>query len=123
MTMRERSIGELFVELADDFKAWVTAETAVIKAQIENNTRKLLTAVILLIMAAVIALAGIVVLANTLVLVLAPYLGAALAGFAIGALLIVLAVAFLMYARSAMDLSSLVPNRLGTVLTPRKASR
>jgi uncharacterized membrane protein len=120
---REQPLLEMFVELADDFKAWVTAEIAVVKAQMENNTRKLLTAVILLIMAAVIALAGIVVLAHTLVLVLAPYFGAALAGFAIGALLIILAVGFLLYARSAMDLSSLIPSRLSKVLSSEKARR
>jgi Putative Actinobacterial Holin-X, holin superfamily III len=120
---REQPLLEMFVELADDFKAWVTAEIAVVKAQMENNTRKLLTAVILLIMAAVIALAGIVVLAHTLVLVLAPYFGAALAGFTIGALLIILAVAFLLYARSAMDLSSLIPSRLSKVLSSAKARR
>lgn len=114
---------EMFVELADDFKSWVTAEITLVKAQIENNTRKLLTAIILLIMAAVIALAGIVVLAHTLVLVLTPYLGAAVAGFAIGALLIIVAVAFLLYARSAMDLSSLVPDRLGKILSSTKARR
>jgi uncharacterized membrane protein len=120
---REQPLLEMFIELADDFKAWVTAEIAVVKAQMENNTRKLLTAVILLIVAAVIALAGMVVLAHTLVLVLAPYFGAALAGFAIGALLIILAVAFLLYARSAMDLTSLVPSRLSKVLSSQKARR
>jgi hypothetical protein len=122
-TTRDQPLGELFGDLADDFKAWMTAELAVIKAQMEANTKKVLTAVILLILAAVIALAGIVVLAHTLVLVLAPYIGAPLAGLAIGGLLILLAVAFLLYARARIDLSGFVPLRLRNAFSTQKVSR
>jgi uncharacterized membrane protein len=111
-TSREQPLGDLLVELAHDGKSWITAEIAVIKAQIENNTRKLLTAIILLLVAAVIALAGIVVLAHTLVFVLAPVMGAALAGLLVGGFLIILAVGFILYARSTMDISQLMPQRL-----------
>ena len=113
-TSREQPLGDLLVELAHDGKSWITAEIAVIKAQIENNTRKLLTAIILLLVAAVIALAGIVVLAHTLVFVLAPVMGAALAGLLVGGLLIILAAGFILYARSTMDISQLMPQRLRT---------
>lgn len=113
-TSREQPLGDLLVELAHDGKSWITAEIAVIKAQIENNTRKLLTAIILLLVAAVIALAGIVVLAHTLVFVLAPVMGAALAGLLVGGFLIILAVGFILYARSTMDISQLMPQRLRT---------
>jgi hypothetical protein len=111
-TSREQPLGDLLVELAHDGKSWITAEIAVIKAQIENNTRRLLTAIILLLVAAVIALAGIVVLAHTLVFVLAPVMGAALAGLLVGGLLLILAVGFILYARSTMDISQLMPQRL-----------
>jgi hypothetical protein len=111
-TSRQQPLGDLLVELAHDGKSWITAEIAVIKAQIENNTRKLLTAIILLLVAAVIALAGIVVLAHTLVFVLAPAMGAALAGLLVGGFLIILAVGFILYARSTMDISQLMPQRL-----------
>jgi len=111
-TSREQSLGDLLVELAHDGKSWVTAEIAVVKAQIENNTRKLLTAIILLLVAAVIALAGIVVLAHTLVFVLAPATGPALAGLLVGGFLIILAIGFILYARSTMDISQLMPQRL-----------
>jgi uncharacterized membrane protein len=111
-TSREQPLGDLLVELAHDGKSWVTAEIAVVKAQIENSTRKLLTAIILLLVAAVIALAGIVVLAHTLVFVLAPVMGAALAGLLVGGLLVILAVGFILYARSTMDISQLMPQRL-----------
>lgn len=111
-TSREQPLGDLLVELAHDGKSWVTAEIAVIKAQIENNTRKLLTAIILLLVAAVIALAGIVVLAHTLVFVLAPAMGAGLAGLLVGGVLVVLAIGFILYARSTMDISQLMPERL-----------
>jgi hypothetical protein len=123
MRPSDQPLGEMFADLADHFKAWVSAELAVIKAQIENNTRKLVTAVVLLVLAAVIALAGIVVLAHTLVFVLAPYFGAPLAGFAIGIALIALAVGFLLYARSLTDLSNLVPNRLRQTFSTDKARR
>jgi hypothetical protein len=113
-TSKDQPLGDLLVELAHDGKSWVAAEIAVIKAQIENNTRKLLTAIILLIVAAVIALAGIVVLAHTLVLVLAPAMGAGLAGLLVGGVLVVLAVGFILYARSTMDISQLLPQRLRT---------
>lgn len=113
-TSREQPLGDLLVDLAHDGKSWITAEIAVIKAQIENNTRKLLTAIILLLVAAVIALAGIVVLAHTLVFVLAPVMGAALAGLLVGGFLIILAVGFILYARSTMDISQLMPQRLRT---------
>ena len=113
-TSRQQPLGDLLVELAHDGKSWITAEIAVIKAQIENNTRKLLTAIILLLVAAVIALAGIVVLAHTLVFVLAPVMGAALAGLLVGGLLIILAAGFILYARSTMDISQLMPQRLRT---------
>jgi len=111
-TSREQPLGDLLVELAHDGKSWITAEIAVIKAQIENNTRKLLTAIILLLVAAVIALAGIVVLAHTLVFVLAPATGPALAGLLVGGFLIILAVGFILYARSTMDISQLMPQLL-----------
>ena len=71
----------------------------------------------------VIALAGIVVLAHTLVFVLAPYFGAALAGFAIGLALIALAVGFLLYARSLTDLSNLIPTRLRQTFSSEKTRR
>lgn len=108
----EPPLGELFGELADTFKAWMVAELAVIKAEVESNTRKLVTAVVLLLLAAVIALAGIVVFAHTLVFVLAPHIGAGLAGFAIAALLLAVALGCILYARSLTDLSNLVPDRL-----------
>jgi uncharacterized membrane protein len=111
-TSREQPLGDLLVELAHDGKSWITAEIAVVKAQIENNTRKLLTAIILLLVAAVIALAGIVVLAHTLVFVLAPAMGVALAGLLVGGCLIILAVGFILYARSTLDISQLMPQRL-----------
>ena len=111
-TSREQPLGDLLVELAHDGKSWITAEIAVVKAQIENNTRKLLTAIILLLVAAVIALAGIVVLAHTLVFVLSPAMGAALAGLLVGGCLIILAVGFILYARSTLDISQLMPQRL-----------
>jgi hypothetical protein len=109
---KEQPLGDLLVELAHDGKSWVTAEIAVIKAQIENNTRKLLTAIILLLVAAVVALAGIIVLAHTLVLVLAPAMGAGLAGLLVGGVLLVLALGVILYARSNMDISQLMPDRL-----------
>lgn len=123
MRTSDQPLGEMFAELADDFRAWIAAELAVIKAQVESNTRKLVTAVVLLVLAAVIALAGIVVLAHTLVFVLAPYFGAPLAGFVIGVALIILAVGFLFYARSLTDLSNLIPGRLRQTFTSEKARR
>lgn len=120
MRPSDQPLGEMFAELADDFKAWVAAELAVIKAQVENNTRKLVTAVVLVVLAAVIALAGIVVLAHTLVFVLAPYIGAPVAGFAIGLALMALAAGFIFYARSLADLSNLVPSRLRQTFSPDK---
>ena len=123
MRTSDQPLGEMFAELADDFRAWIAAELAVIKAQVESNTRKLVTAVVLLVLAAVIALAGIVVLAHTLVFILAPYFGAPLAGFVIGLALIILAVGFLFYARSLTDLSNLVPGRLRQTFTSEKTRR
>jgi hypothetical protein len=119
----EPPLGELFGELADHFKAWVAAELAVIKAEVEGNTRKLVTAVVLLVLAAVIALAGIVVLAHTLVFVLAPHIGAGIAGFAIAALLLAVAIGCILYARSLTDLSNLVPDRLRQTFSPAKKAR
>jgi len=113
----------MFAELADDFRAWIAAELAVIRAQVESNTRKLMTAVVLLVLAAVIALAGIVVLAHTLVFVLAPYFGAPLAGFLIGLALVFLAIGFLFYARSLTDLSNLIPGRLRQTFSSEKTRR
>jgi len=123
MRTSDQPLGELFAELADDFRAWITAELAVIKAQVENNTRQLVTAVMLLVLAAVIALAGIVVLAHTLVFVLAPYFGAPLAGFLIGLALVFLAIGFLFYARSLTDLSNLIPGRLRQTFSSEKTRR
>jgi hypothetical protein len=123
MRTSDQPLGEMFAELADDFRAWVAAELAVIRAQVESNTRKLVTAVVLLVLAAVIALAGIVVLAHTLVLVLAPYFGAPLAGFVIGLALVILAIGFLFYARSLTDLSNLIPGRLRQTFSSEKTRR
>lgn len=123
MRTSDQPLGEMFAELADDFRAWVAAELAVIRAQVESNTRKLVTAVVLLVLAAVIALAGIVVLAHTLVFVLAPYFGAPLAGFVIGLALVILAIGFLFYARSLTDLSNLIPGRLRQTFSSEKARR
>jgi len=122
-TAQHQMIGEMLGALADDGKAWITAELAVIKAQIEANTRQLLTAIILLMLAVVIALAGIIVLAHTLVLMLAPYFGATLAGLSIGLLLVILAIAFLFYARSLVDLSGFIPERLRGARLSRKVRK
>jgi hypothetical protein len=119
----EPPLGELFGELADHFKAWMAAELAVIKAEVEGNTRKLVGAVVLIVLAAVIALAGIVVLAHTLVFVLAPHIGAGLAGFAIAALLLAVAVGCILYARSLTDLSNLIPDRLRQSFSSAKRAR
>jgi hypothetical protein len=119
----EPPLGELFGELADHFKAWIAAELAVIKAEVEINTKKLVTAGVLLVLAAVIALAGIVVLAHTFVFVLAPHIGAGLAGFAIAALLIAVAVGCLFYARSLTDLSNLIPDRLRQTFSSAKKAQ
>jgi hypothetical protein len=121
-TARDQPLGDLIVALAHDGKAWLAAEVAVIRAQIEENTRKLLSVMILLVIAAVIALAGIVVLAHTLVLVLASAMGVGLAGLMVGGLLVALAVMFVLYAGSTMDFSQLVPERLrsGKSLTLNK---
>jgi len=124
-TARDQPFGDLIVALAHDGKAWLAAEVAVIRAQIEENTRKLLSVMILLVIAAVIALAGIVVLAHTLVLVLASAMGVGLAGLLVGGLLVALAVTFVLYAGSTMDFSRLVPERLrsGKSFTLNKRGR
>ncbi|HEY7747495.1 MAG TPA: phage holin family protein [Aestuariivirgaceae bacterium] len=122
-TRQDPSLAELIGRLAEDGHAWIVAEFAVLKAQIESNTHKLITAITLLILAAVIALAGIVVLAHTLVLVLAPYLGAPFAGLATGGLLIVIAIGFLLYARSKISLTGFIPSRLRKTLSSMKVSR
>jgi hypothetical protein len=111
-TARDQPLGDLIVALAYDGKAWLAAEVAVIRAQIEENTRKLLSVMILLVIAAVIALAGIVVLAHTLVLVLASAMGVGLAGLLVGGLLVALAVMFVLYAGSTMNFLQFVPERL-----------
>lgn len=122
-TAEHQTLGEMLGALADDGKAWITAELKVIKAQIEANTRQLLTAIVLLMLAVVIALAGIIVLAHTLVLMLAPYFGATLAGLSIAVLLIILAISFLFYARSLVDLSGFIPERLRSARLSRKVRR
>jgi hypothetical protein len=111
-TARNQPIGDLLVALAHDGKAWLAAEVAVVRAQIEENTRKLIAAMILLLIAAVIAVAGTVVLAHTLVLVLASEMGVGPAGLLVGGLLVALAVVFVLYAGSTMNFSQLVPERL-----------
>lgn len=111
-TGSDQSLADLLVELVYDGKSWLAAEIAVIRAQIEENTRKLLAAIMSLIIAAVIGLAGIIVLAHTLVLVLAPTMGVGLAGLLVGGFLVALAVVLVLYARSMMDLSQLVPEWL-----------
>jgi hypothetical protein len=124
-TASDQSLGDLLVALAHDGKTWLAAEVAVIRAQIEENTRKLLSAMILLVIAAVIALAGIVVLAHTLVLVLASAMGVGPAGLLVGVLLVAPAVVVVLYAGSTMDVSQLVPERLrsGNPFTLNKGGR
>jgi hypothetical protein len=124
-TARDQPLGDLIVALAHDGKAWLAAEVAVMRAQIEENTRKLLSVMILLVIAAVIALAGIVVLAHTLVLVLASAMGVGLAGLLVGGLLVALAVMFVLYAGSTMNFLQFVPERLrsGKSFTLNKGGR
>jgi len=83
-TARDQPIGNLLVAPIHDGKAWLAAEVAVVRAQIEENTRKLIAAMILLVIAAVIAVAGVVVLAHTLVLVRAAAMGLGAAGLLVG---------------------------------------
>ena len=124
-TNRDQPIGDLLVALAHDGKAWLAAEVAVVRAQIEENTRKLVAAMILLVIAAAISVAGIVVLAHTLVLVLASAMGVGPAGLLVGGLLVALAVVFVLYAGSTMYFSQLVPERLrsGRPFTLNKGGR
>ena len=100
------------LELVNDAKAWMAAEVELIKAQLQESSSKVQSAAIAVVLAVVIALAGIIVLGHTLVFVLAPYFGPALAGFTIAGALIVIAAALFMYVRSQLDLSKLVPDRL-----------
>jgi hypothetical protein len=111
-TARDQPLGDLLVALAHDGKAWLAAEVSVIRVQIEENTRKLLAAMILLVVAAVIALAGMVVLAHSLVLLLATAMGVGAAGLLVGGSLLAAAVMFVLYGDSATDFSQLVPERL-----------
>jgi hypothetical protein len=124
-TARDQPIGDLLVALTHDGKAWVAAEVAVVRAQIEENSRKLIAAMILLVIAAVIAVAGTVVLAHTLVLVLAAAMGVGPAGLLVGGVLVALAVVFVLYAGSTMDFSRLFPERLrsGSPFTLNKGGR
>jgi hypothetical protein len=124
-TARDQPIGDLLVALAHDGNAWLAAEVTVVRAQIEENITKLIAAMILLIIAAAIAVAGIVVLAHTLVLVLASAMGVGPAGLLVGGLLVALAVVFVFYASLIMNFSKLVPERIrsGRVFTWNKGGR
>ena len=100
------------LELINDAKSWMAAEAALIKAQLQQSSSKVQSAAIAVVLAVVIALAGIIVLGHTLVFVLAPYFGPALAGFTIAGGLIVIAAALFLFVRSQLDISKLIPERL-----------
>jgi hypothetical protein len=124
-TARDQPIGDLLAALVHDSKAWLAAEVAVVRAQIEENTRKIIAAMILLLIATVIAVAGIVVLAHTLVLVLASAMGVGPAGLLVGGVLIALAAVFVLYAGYTINFSQLIPERLrsGSPFTWNKGAR
>ena len=106
------TLAEVLLELVTDAKAWVAAEVALVKAQLQQSAGKVQSAAIAVVLAAIIALAGIIVLGHTVVFVLAPYFGPALAGFTVAGVLLLLAVALFMYVRSQLDISKLLPDRL-----------
>ena len=106
------TLAEVLLELVTDAKAWVAAEVALVKAQLQQSAGKVQSAAIAVVLAAIIALAGIIVLGHTVVFVLAPYFGPALAGFTVAGVMLLLAVALFMYVRSQLDISKLLPDRL-----------
>jgi hypothetical protein len=106
------TLAQVLLELVTDAKAWVAAEVALVKAQLQESAGKVQSAAIAVVLAAIIALAGIIVLGHTIVFVLAPYFGPALAGFTVAGVLLLLAAALFMYVRSQLDISKLIPDRL-----------
>jgi hypothetical protein len=106
------TLAQVLLELVGDAKAWIAAEAALVKAQLQESAGKVQSAAIAVILAVIIALAGIIVLGHTFVFVLAPYFGPALAGFTVAGVLLLLAVALFMYVRSQLDISKLIPDRL-----------
>ena len=113
----DKSLGALVGNLVSDGKAWLMAEFAVIRAQAKESASKVQTALVLFVVGALLALAGIIVFAHTLVLALAPFLGPAWAGLAISVSLLVIAAGLFLYGRSLLGQTTLIPERLDPTKT------
>lgn len=104
-----QTLGELAAALFADGKAWFAAELALFRAEAKQSLNHIQLALIFGVAGAIVALAGFLVLAATLVIVLAPFTGPGLAGLIVGVVLIGLATALLLVARRLLDPSRLLP--------------
>ena len=102
---RERSIGELFGQLSDDAKGYAAAEAKLYQAIARRRIGRARNGAIALVVAALLANATLSVLLIGFALQLADYVGPALGGLIVTA--VVLGIAFLLVRYGASKLGAL----------------
>lgn len=107
-----RSLGDLLGSLASDTTSLFRKEAQLVRAEIGEKVSQVQAGLVSLIIGAVIALAGLVVLLQALVAWLVDAgLGTALASLLVGGVVALIGAAFLMAGKNKMKIDNLAPDR------------
>jgi Protein of unknown function (DUF1469). len=107
-----QTIQGLVIEAIRDSSELAQKEFALFRTELSNNIRTLFIGLAMVIIAAVFAIAALVLFTDALVKWLATVVDSeALAALIVGGVMAVIAIGLLLYARHAMSLSALAPQR------------
>jgi hypothetical protein len=105
---RDENLGAAFEQVKRDSAAWIAAEQRLLRARVKDGIHRLELAAILVAVALIAVIAAIMTLANMLVDLLTPALGAVLAGLIVTIALLVVGVLLIFWVKSLLR-----PHELG----------
>jgi xanthine/uracil permease len=111
MPAEDRSIAELFAELARDTSTLMRKEIELAKAEVGRNVSAMGTSVVSLIVGGLVALLGVQALVAMAILLLAKWLEAWIAALVVGVVLTLIGGAMAMTSAKRLKLSNLAPRR------------
>lgn len=98
----DESLGAAFEQVKRDGAAWIAAEHQLLRARVKDGVRRLELAALLTVGALMAAIAAVMTLANMLVDLLTPALGAVLAGLVVTIVLFIVGALLVFWAKSLL---------------------
>lgn len=106
-----RSIPELLGDLIRDMNGLVVTEGRLLRTELADAGAKVAAGAEMMVGGAVLAMVGLLVLVQALVIALADWLGAGLASLVVGGVLLVLGLVIALRGRGAFKAATLTPDR------------